>query len=316
MKLGLPLAPPAARSFDFTALGENSLDLVCVVPSFPSPDDKVRVSGLLELPGGQAATAAVACARLGWRARYAGAIGDDGAGKLLRESLARERVGTVLVERAGVRSRTAVVLVDQATGSRTVLEARDSALDVGPDEMALDVLADTRILLVDATDPTHAQCAAVAARAAGARVILDIDEASEAGLALAREVDVVIAPAAFVTDATGRAGLGPALEELARDLQAAVIVATLGREGALARCRGREVRVAAVQVDVVDTTGAGDAFRAGFASGWLASGSGDPELEDLLRVAATVAALACRGLGAQTTLPAAAEVTELAGRRV
>jgi sugar/nucleoside kinase (ribokinase family) len=147
-------------------------------------------------------------------------------------------------------------------------------------------------------------------------VILDIDEASEAGLALAREVDVVIAPAAFVTDATGRAGLGPALEELARDLQAAVIVATLGREGALARCRGREVRVAAVQVDVVDTTGAGDAFRAGFASGWLASGSGDPELEDLLRVAATVAALACRGLGAQTTLPAAAEVTELAGRRV
>jgi sugar/nucleoside kinase (ribokinase family) len=64
------------------------------------------------------------------------------------------------------------------------------------------------------------------------------------------------------------------------------------------------------QVVVVDTTGAGDAFRAGFAAGWLREGD-DAELESVLAYANTVAALNCRALGAQAALPTSDEVDRL-----
>jgi len=91
-------------------------------------------------------------------------------------------------------------------------------------------------------------------------------------------------------------------------------VATLGEGGALGWCRGEEVRIPAYAVEVRDTTGAGDAFRAGFAARWLELG--DADVLDLLEYAALVAGLSCRGLGAQAGLPTAAEVAQARAGRV
>jgi hypothetical protein len=90
--------------------------------------------------------------------------------------------------------------------------------------------------------------------------------------------------------------------------QASICAATLGEGGVVGCCQGEEIHVPAFTVQVRDTTGAGDAFRAGFAARWLESGDADPDVRDLLEYAALVAGLSCMGLGAQSGLPPAAEV--------
>jgi sugar/nucleoside kinase (ribokinase family) len=94
------------------------------------------------------------------------------------------------------------------------------------------------------------------------------------------------------------------------------VVATLGEEGAVAWCRGEEVRVTAAAARVRDTTGAGDAFRAGFAARWLETADAGADVSDLLEYAALVASLSCRELGAQAGLPTAAEVAQVRPGRV
>jgi len=299
------------------AFGENSLDTL--VPSGHDPGRaKRRVPGIVDLPGGQAATAAVACARLLWRTRYAGVFGEDFAGGVVRAALVRDHVDVFAVTRAAAPTRRAVVLVDEVSDERSVLEYRDPQLRLAPGEVPDVVFTDTRILIVDAVDVQASIAAAKAARAAGVRTIVDVDHAGPSVFDLLRHIDVVIVPEEAVESLAGGASLGAGLATIGRESDAAVVVATLGPEGALAWCAGQEVTAPGRVVDVVDTTGAGDAFRAGFAAGWLgrssASPNVSPELEDLLADANLVASLNCRRLGAQTGLPMAAEVpTHLRG---
>ena len=300
--------PAGTRPFDFVAVGECSLDLLCVLPRFPQRDEKTRATALVELPGGQAATAAVACARLGWRSRYVGAIGADRAGTEVRRALEDEGVDVHAVIRTDAATRTAVVLVDQSSGRRTVLEARDDRLDVGDDELRVDVLRSGRVVLVDGSDPRLSLRAAREARAGGARTLVDIDRASAGIIDLLKHIDVVIAPAALVHELTGRAALDQALRELAAASGAIAVIATAGADGAVVWCDGVVTHIEAPPTSVTDSTGAGDAFRGGFAAGWLSSAGEEPDLIGITRFAARVAAWNCRALGAQTGLPTLADL--------
>jgi sulfofructose kinase len=126
---------------------------------------------------------------------------------------------------------------------------------------------------------------------------------------LLRHIDAIIAAQNFPGELTGHENPGRALEALAREFGAPLVCMTLGAEGSLARCQGREIRTPSFRVNSVDTTGAGDAFRGGFAAACLRTPDG--EIEDALRYANAVAALNCRAIGARGGLPTAAEVEEL-----
>jgi len=317
----IPLDLPSARPdwADVAGLGENSLDLVATVDRFPEPDAKVPMRQWARLPGGQVATAMAACARLGWHARYVGRVGADEAGRVVQERLRQEGVDVGAVAQVpGVTTRHSLLIVDGTTGSRTVLWHRDPALDwpapgtrTGPGALPLETLVRARVLLVDATDPVASQQAATAARAAGVPVIADVD-ADGAGVAdLLRVVDIIIAAGPFVLGVTGRRDAGAAVAAVAAQYpDAALVCATFGTEGSVTRSAGREVRTPAFQVPCIDSTGAGDVFRAGFIAGWLAAGTG-ADLASVLRYASAAAALNCRGLGAWGGLPTGAEVADL-----
>jgi sugar/nucleoside kinase (ribokinase family) len=127
---------------------------------------------------------------------------------------------------------------------------------------------------------------------------------------LLRQIDVIIAAQSFPAELTGYDQPGRALDAMASEFRdAAVVCMTLGEDGSLARSLGREIRTAAFAVDCVDTTGAGDAFRGGFAAACVRAPDGD--LEDVLAYANAVAALNCRALGARGGMPVAAEVEQL-----
>ena len=170
-----------------------------------------------------------------------------------------------------------------------------------------------RVLLVDDHEPLAATVAARAAREAGVRTVIDVEKLRPGTEELLQHIDVIIAAEAFPSELTGLPDLGAALREMARRFEPAHTCATLGPKGSLSLVDGKEVRTPAFDVHVEDTTGAGDAFRAGFISGWLRAGA-DPNVHDVLRYAHGVAALNCRGLGARDALPRPDEVDELIRR--
>jgi sugar/nucleoside kinase (ribokinase family) len=297
-----------ARSLDLLGVGECSLDTRVLVEALPPPGGKGRVLEWRELPGGQVATAVLAAARLGLRVAYAGAIGDDARAEPVLAPLRCAGVDLSRVVRvAGAATRAALILVERGTGERTVLGQRDERLGEGRTELARLALGGARLLLLDATDLALATALAERARAEGVPVLLDLDAPAPGFERLLAQVDFPVVSRGFAEAAYG--GAEPALARLAA-LGARLPVVTLGAEGALAWSGGRLLASPAFAVEVVDTTGAGDAFHGAFAWGLL-QGLGTAEL---LRVANAAAAFACTGPGAQGALPDAGELRWLLAR--
>ncbi len=175
------------------------------------------------------------------------------------------------------RIALAVILVDSRSGDRTVLWYRDPALRLEPDAGLQLAAASGRLLLVDCDDIPAATAAAIAAREARIPTIIDVEEVQPGTDTLLRAIDAIIAAERFPSALTGHVELGRALEAIEREYRAPLVCVTLGAEGSLARCGGREIRTPAFAVDCIDSTGAGDVFRGAFASGCLRWPDGDIE---------------------------------------
>jgi sulfofructose kinase len=308
----IPFSVPAAGThpFDVAGFGLNSIDLVTVVAEYPVANTKQRLQRFARLPGGQVATAMATCARLGWQASYVGSFGDDDLGVLSRESLTREGVD---ISRSrvitGATNQFAVVLVDARSGERTVLWDRHPALAIEPAQVPREAVTAGRFLIVDCHQTAASAQAARYARQAGIPTIVDVEKVRPGIADLLQNIDVIIAAEEFPSALTGHEETGAALAALAREFGAALACVTLGANGSLAWCNGREIRTPPFSVDCVDSTGAGDAFRGAFAAACLLMPDGD--IEEVLDYANAVAALNCRALGARGGLPTADEVERL-----
>ena len=310
VRLPFAVPPRGVSRFDVVTVGLNSIDMVAVVEHYPARNSKQRLEQFARLPGGQMATAAAVCARLGWRARYVGSFGDDDLAVMGRESLTFEGVDiSASWDVPGATSQFAVVIVDSSTGERTVLWNRHPGLAMSPAQVPRDVATSGRVLLVDCHETAAATEAARCARAAGVATVVDVEKVRDGIGGLLAQMDAIIAAEQFPTLLTGYAAPGRALAALASEYRTPLVAVTLGEEGSLALCAGREIRTPAFRVACVDSTGAGDAFHGGFVAACLRSPEGD--VADIMAYANAVAALNCRGLGARGGMPAPAEVDAL-----
>jgi sugar/nucleoside kinase (ribokinase family) len=300
----VPLWPRrrAETDLDVVCVGQISLDCVRVAePGEPAADPGPGGAGRpREFTGGQAATAALALARLGVRVAWLGAVGDDPAADRALAPLEAAGVDVGAVKRvAGGRTRAAQVRVDPRDGERGVVAERDSRVALAPEDLAFERLAAARVVHVDAEDPTASLRAAELGRAAGAAVVLDADAAFPGWRELVAQSDFPIVSRAFAEEISKGSARGGLLALAARARCLAVV--TLGPEGAIACAAGdTEVNATpAFRVEARDTTGAGDAFHAGFIWGLLQG----LDAAAVLRAAHAVAALGCTAFGAQGGLP-------------
>ena len=305
----LPLQIPDKCEFDAVGFGLNAVDHLIVVPQYPQFDTKIRLTEHQVSAGGQTATAMVALQRLGMKTAYAGRFGSDDAGSFGRQSLVSEGVNVDYAETIdGATNQVAFIIIDERSGERTIIWDRDERLSYRADEVPNDLAGLGRVLHIDAHDPPACVAMARAAHIAGAIVTADIDNIYEGLTELLPLIDVLIASSEFPYRLTGISDLRESLTEIRSRYGCQIVGATLGARGAIVLCEGEFIESPAFAVPggCRDTTGAGDAFHAGFIYGMLRG----EDVEACLKSGNAIAALKCRSLGGRAALPNATELTE------
>jgi len=284
----------AAAQVDMVGVGLNATDTVIPLTNYPERGSKVEYSERSVMPGGQVASTVVACQTWGLRTRYVGKLGDDDAARLHKDAFARVGAETRIVTVPGTASLHNFILVD-AGGERSVLCQRDERMALRPEELRREWIVTARVLHLDGHDTAAATQAAVWAREAGIPVVADLDDTYPGVEELIANVDYLIVNKDFSCRLMDDTSLERALRRMQSRYGCRLSAATLGEDGVLAWDGKRFLHSAAYCVQVLDTTGAGDIFRAGFIYGLL----NQWPLERQLDFSCAAAAMNCMGAGAR-----------------
>ena len=279
---------------DLVGVGLNATDTLIPLEQFPQPGSKVQYSERSTQPGGQVASTVVACQTWGLSTRYVGKLGDDDAARLHKEAFARVGAETQIVTVSGASSLHNVILIDTA-GERTVICQRNDLMVLQPSDLRREWIESARVLHVDGHDTAAASLAASWARAANVPVVADLDDIYPGIEDLVANIDYLIVSEDFSCRLMRESNLESALRRMQSRYGCRLSAATLGENGVLAWDGNRLIHSPAYRVPVVDTTGAGDIFRAGFIYGLLR----DWPLERQLDFSCAAAAMNCMAQGAR-----------------
>ncbi|MFC9895204.1 ribokinase [Nocardia sp. NPDC127579] len=281
---------------EVAVLGSINMDLVSVTTRRPEPGETVLGTGFSLVPGGKGANQALAARRSGARVRFLGAVGSDLFAPPLRQVLTEAGVDTARLRSLPGPSGVASIVVD-ADGENTIIvtPGANGGFDgLDADDLACVAAAD--ILLCQLEIPVDTVTAAARrARAAGTVVLLNPSPARALPAELWRDVDVAV-----VNSGEARS-LGGVLESVPH------VVVTRGAQGADYRGPEGRSHVPSPRVEVVDTTGAGDAFTGALAAAWHRGP------ERALAWACAAGALATTRLGASSSIPDARRIGRLLG---
>jgi len=299
--------PAQSPSVDVVGVGINATDTIIRLPRFPALDSKVELLSAGVMPGGQVASAIIACRRWGLSARYAGKVGDDAAGTFQMNEMKRESVDAHWIVAPGCMSQTSFILVDQSSGERTVLWKRDPEIALLPGDLKREWVSGARVLLVDGHDTEAAAQAALWAREDGITVVGDFDNCYPGVKVLLQYVDFPVTSKDFPERLTGEPDLLKSLPRIHRQLKCRTIAATLGRLGVLAWDGIRFLLCPGFRVQAIDTTGAGDIFHRAFVYGLIRAW----DVEQILEFSCSAAALNCAAPGARGGIASLDEIQGL-----
>lgn len=300
----------ADKRFDLLVIGEINPDLVLqgadVTPAFGQAEKIVEQAALTI--GSSAVITACGAARLGLKTAFAGLVGDDLFGRFMLAAMAER----------GLDTSACVVDAAQATGMSVILSnPADRAILTYPgtipllrlEQIDLGLLRQARHLhlgsyfLLDALRPALPELFS-AAKEAGLTISLDCnwDPSGQWDMAgVLPMVDIFLPNRSEVLNISGEADFARGVAALGRMVPTMAV--KLGAEGGVALRGGESVRAPALAVDVVDTTGAGDSFNAGFLYGCL----NDYTLSEALALACACGSLSTRAAGGTAAQPTLAE---------
>ena len=293
---------------EFIGIGFCSNDHLAVLPFIPM-DTKVRMLSHRIMGGGPAANAAAGAAALGLSAAFVGTVGDDADGEMILRDFRAQGVDTSMMKvRPGATSAIAYLWIEEKTGNRSCAWTREGLDELTADEINPKAIASAKILHVDGHNAAGAIAAAKVAREAGVLVNYDAGTHRDGMEDLLGLADLMICSEEFILKLTGLKDAEEAVRQVWAKYRPKVCGATMGIRGSMAFDGKDFVRCPAFKVEkVVDTTGCGDLFHAGFAIRYL-------ETQDLLacqQFGAAVSAIKCRGLsGRPPSAPTRAEVED------
>lgn len=287
-----------------TVVGSTMIDQISYLERMPERGETVLGRRFAQGFGGKGANQAVMASRMGARVSMVNALGDDGYGTETLANFARHGVDTTHVRRVPGASGVAPIWVEP-DGSNRIIIVPGANAGLRPEHATEAVAAQDRVDVVIGQfeiDQAVTTAAFQAARTRGAVTILNPAPAAAIDPGLAAVSDWVIPNEHELAIIAGELGLTddpgpPALSAIASRLGTRLLV-TLGERGAvLVGSDGAVTSIPAPRVDVVDTTGAGDAFVGAFG---FAIGSGWDET-DGVRLACAIASESVRSPGTQAS---------------
>ncbi len=292
-------------------IGSANLDFTVALPRLPRMGETVSAGTLLVNRGGKGANQAVAARRLGAEVRMIGCVGDDDSGGEIRRALREQGIGVDgIATSSDAATGTALIFVDREGCNQIgVAPGANHRLTVEMARAGEDAIAWAEVLVSQLEVPVPVvRWALETARRHGVPTVLNPAPVQELS-------DDILSLVTYLTPNAGEVAALTGIE--VRDLEsgrqaaarlcergAGTVIITLGEQGALVCDGASAVHFEAFPVEVVDTTGAGDAFNGALAVGLAAGGS----LEQVIPLASAAAALTCTRRGAQDALPDRADV--------
>ncbi len=277
------------------------LDLLFEVANYPDSGSKIDSLGMTVQGGGPVPNVLVGLRRLEYSSSLITAVADDLTGRQGIQEMESEGVDMRHVVRKKGTSDTAVGLIERGSGERTMVLNRK--IYVKARDVVTSRLPIPRIVHLDGRDMDACLKLARWARKVGAIVCFDIGSMRNDVSSLIPLVDHLVVAGAFALPYTGQSTLRKAVEALCTECPGGVVV-TDGTKGSVGCEKGQLIRQRAYKVEVVDTTGAGDAFHTGYIHGLLQGA----DLVERLKLGAAVAALKCTKMGARTGIPNLAQL--------
>jgi len=297
---------------DVVGVGLSTMDILIRLAEMPTWDKRSTMDQVNFDGGGPTATALCAAASLGAKAGFIGTAGEDWFAEQKRQSLREHGVDiSRVVPRSGPEKRVVCVYVNANTGDR-IFNRMDHFYEdlVQPKELDQFYITQADYLL---TEGFHSEAAVTAARwmrAAGKRVVLDAaattsTQIDERLTDLVPLTDILICGSGFAKALTGEedpAVAGKAALSFGPD----IVVITHGEMGSLLFSNDESLHTPAFDIDVLDTTGAGDVFHGAFIVGLLKNW----DLQKVCIFASAAAAIACTFLGGRAGLSKYSQVEQ------
>ncbi len=277
------------------------IDILLTVPYYPESGAKIDATAFCLQGGGPVPNALVGLSRLGCRTAIIAAVGNDSMAQVHLDELKKEKVDARYLVHKKTASDTASGMIEIGTGRRTIALYRRTS--IRPSDLKPLTYPRPRLVHLDGRDLDACIKLARWAKRAGALVSFDIGSVRNDVSPIFPLVDHLVVADAYAFSFTGETEVRKAIGELRRHC-AGTIVITEGLRGSTGLEQDEWVYQPAYRVSAVDTTGAGDAFHAGYLYGLL---RGD-RLAERLKLGAAVAALKCTGPGARTSLPSRAKL--------
>jgi ribokinase len=286
--------------------GSANLDFVVRAHHIPGPGETVLGRAFKTFPGGKGANQAVACARAGGAVtRFLAAVGADAFADPIEESLRQAQVSLSIVRSPSQPTGTAFICVsDDAENAITV--APGANLCLGPEHLP-DLAGVTHLLMQLEIPLATVTAYSQAARQQAVTVVLNAAPVQKLPAQLLELIDILVVNEGELASLSATSA--SVAQSLAR-IAVPTIVVTLGARGCCVRHQGQFLLQPGFVVEPVDTTAAGDSFCGSLVAA-LSTGA---EMPHALRRACAAGALACTRLGAQTSIPDSAEVTEFLNR--
>ena len=290
------------EKLDVICLGDINLDILYYIDTLPSLGSESTASKMVISSGGAAANVATALARLGFKVGFVGALGKDIVGKFLYDELAKENIDLSSIvwkdEFSGIMS-----IAVTRDGERTIIGFRGANKLLDMKDIIEDYVTSSKTIFISGyallEEPQKSATLKVInlARSNGVKIFIDICEplanyGASKLLQIIGEVSCI-----FMNLKEFEILFKKRMDHVRCSLKkyVKVIVVKMGKYGAKALTLNSEVKANAFSIKVIDTTGAGDAFDAGFIAGFLKQLS----LKESLILANALAAWKCQGYGAR-----------------
>jgi sugar/nucleoside kinase (ribokinase family) len=299
-----------AKYFDIASFGICAVDFLGLVKKYPESGEKIPLEAFSKQGGGLAGTALTAAARLGARTAYIGKFGRDEYSRFLLDEFQKDSVDVShVIFEDGAQPPVSFIHVEKGTGERRLARYWQE-FDLQPEELDRAVIQNSRILFLE----HHFVAAGIAAakwiKEAGGIVVIDAERQVPKIEEILPLADYIIVSQNFAAQQTGSGDPEKAAHLLHKKYDSVVVV-TAGEMGAFCRTAESVFYQPAFQVNVVDTTGAGDVFHGAFMAGLIENWP----LPKILEFSAAVAAMKCRGVGGRALIPKRKETEEFLKER-